>query len=110
LQADIAAVEGQLGRLLGATDGQILRACFRALAGFCHSPCSRACSAVTTTIDTDDERELAVTELNAVGDVVLKEPRAMLALADASRLALHDALGCGGVVQARLASGRRPGQ
>lgn len=31
-------------------------------------------------------------ELNAVGDVVLTEPRAMRALADASRLALHGAL------------------
>jgi DNA-binding transcriptional ArsR family regulator len=31
-------------------------------------------------------------ELNAVGDVVLSDPRAMLALADPSRLALHDAL------------------
>ena len=33
-----------------------------------------------------------MTELNAVGDVILKEPRAMRALADGSRLALHDAL------------------
>jgi DNA-binding transcriptional ArsR family regulator len=33
-----------------------------------------------------------VTEQNAVGDVILKEPRAMRALADGSRLALHDAL------------------
>lgn len=31
-------------------------------------------------------------ELNAVGDVILKDPRAMRALADESRLALHDAL------------------
>jgi DNA-binding transcriptional ArsR family regulator len=33
-----------------------------------------------------------MTELNAVGDVILREPRAMRALADGSRLALHDAL------------------
>ena len=33
-----------------------------------------------------------MTELNAVGDVILKEPRAMRALADGSRLAIHDAL------------------
>jgi DNA-binding transcriptional ArsR family regulator len=31
-------------------------------------------------------------ELNAVGDVILTDPRAMRTLADASRLALHDAL------------------
>jgi DNA-binding transcriptional ArsR family regulator len=31
-------------------------------------------------------------ELNAVGDVILTDPRAMRALADGSRLALHDAL------------------
>lgn len=31
-------------------------------------------------------------ELNAVGDVILNEPRAMRVLADPSRLALHDAL------------------
>jgi DNA-binding Lrp family transcriptional regulator len=37
-----------------------------------------------------------MTELNAVGDLVLTEPRAMLALADASRLTLHDALHRGG--------------
>jgi DNA-binding transcriptional ArsR family regulator len=35
-------------------------------------------------------------ELNAVGDVVLRDPRAMRALADAPRLALHDALRRGG--------------
>lgn len=35
-------------------------------------------------------------ELNAVGDVILKEPRAMRPLADESRLALHDALRRGG--------------
>ena len=34
-----------------------------------------------------------MTHLNAVGDLVLTDPRAMRALADASRLALHDALG-----------------
>jgi DNA-binding transcriptional ArsR family regulator len=33
-----------------------------------------------------------MTELIAVGDVILKEPHAMHALADGSRLALHDAL------------------
>jgi DNA-binding transcriptional ArsR family regulator len=33
-----------------------------------------------------------MTELNAVGDIILREPRAMRALADGSRLALHDAL------------------
>ena len=33
-----------------------------------------------------------MTKLNAVGDVVLEDPRAMRALADPARLALHDAL------------------
>jgi DNA-binding transcriptional ArsR family regulator len=37
-----------------------------------------------------------MTQLNEVGDVVLTEPRAMLALADRSRLTLHDALRRGG--------------
>jgi DNA-binding transcriptional ArsR family regulator len=40
-------------------------------------------------------------ELNAVGDVVLRDPRTMLELADASRLALHDALRRGGPATAR---------
>jgi DNA-binding transcriptional ArsR family regulator len=34
----------------------------------------------------------AMADVNAVGDVVLTDPRAMLALADSSRLALHDTL------------------
>jgi DNA-binding transcriptional ArsR family regulator len=40
----------------------------------------------------DGEGEDATMELNAVGDVILTDPRAMRALADGSRLALQDAL------------------
>jgi DNA-binding transcriptional ArsR family regulator len=42
-----------------------------------------------------------MTEVNAVGDVVLKDPRAMRALAHASRLTLHDALRRGGPATVR---------
>jgi DNA-binding transcriptional ArsR family regulator len=40
-------------------------------------------------------------EVNEVGDVVLTDPRAIRTLADASRLALHDALRRGGAATAR---------